>query len=181
MSNTLYKNEQTIPYLIVSAYARLKCYFVSKKKQFQKSLKKTRYKKGTAKATRKLSQTFDVPEETVKAVLHKLSVFETKQQFTSATLSLASLAKKLNTNSKYLSKIINHYYQKNFSSYINDLRIHYAINRLKNDRLFRKYSMQSIAEEVGFKSGKSFSKAFQKITNNYPSCFIKELNKWEEE
>ncbi|NRA06511.1 MAG: helix-turn-helix domain-containing protein, partial [Nitrosopumilus sp.] len=61
--------------------------------------------------------------------------------------------------------------------YINDLRIKYAIEKLKTSETFRKYTLQSIANEVGFKKAESFSRAFQKNTGLTPKYFMKELDK----
>jgi len=64
---------------------------------------------------------------------------------------------------------------KNFSSYLSDLRVDYAIDRIKNNSQFRLYSIKAIAEETGFKNTESFSKAFHKKTGIYPSYFIKNI------
>ena len=87
-----------------------------------------------------------------------------------------NVAKKIKTNTSYLSKVINSHFQKNFNTYINDLRINYAIVRLKNDSRFRSFSIQSIAEELGYKSADSFTKYFKQDTGLNPSFYIKQLN-----
>ncbi len=83
----------------------------------------------------------------------------------------------MNTNSNYLSKAINFDKNKNFKAYINDLRIDYVIEKLKIDGRFRKFTIKSIAVEIGFNNPESFSKAFHKKTNMYPSYFIRQLEK----
>ncbi|XLS29766.1 helix-turn-helix domain-containing protein [Flavobacteriaceae bacterium M23B6Z8] len=118
-----------------------------------------------------------ISEELIKEIQQKLADFEKTNGYLENSTTLNSLSKKLNTNSKYLSKVINYYEQKNFSSYINDLRIDHTIDRLKNDRIFRSYAIKAIADEVGFNNTESFSKAFYKNTGIYPSFFIKELQK----
>src|SRR5690606_15073890 len=75
----------------------------------------------------------DIDEFTVQQILKDLREFESGTQFLKEGISLTSLSKKFNTNSSYLSKVINTYRKKNFSTYINDLRINYAIERLKQD------------------------------------------------
>jgi len=82
----------------------------------------------------------------------------------------------MQTNPNYLSKIINHYHQKNFRAYLREIRINYVISELKNNKKFRLYSIKGIAEEIGFKGAESFSKAFHEKTGLYPSYFIKKLN-----
>ena len=76
-----------------------------------------------------------------------------------------------------MSKIINRYKDKSFSNYINYLRINYISSELKNNAELRKYTIVAIADEAGFNTAESFSKAFYKETGIYPSFFIKELNK----
>ena len=75
-----------------------------------------------------------------------------------------------------MSKIINHYQKKTFTYYINDLRIDYVVNRLKEDISFRKYTIEAIGKEAGFKTSRAFSEGFKKKTGLYPSYFISKLN-----
>ncbi len=85
------------------------------------------------------------------------------------------MAEEIKTNTTYLSKIINSLYQKKFTAYINDLRIDYVLDRLKNDKLFRRYSIQSIANEIGFKSKESINSAFKNRIGVLPSKLIRAL------
>ncbi|WP_081891351.1 AraC family transcriptional regulator [Gillisia sp. Hel_I_29] len=117
----------------------------------------------------------DVPEEIKQQILMGLKKLETQEYYLKQECNSYNVAKKINTNTSYLSKVINNHYQKNFNTYINDLRINYTIVRLKNDTVFRSYSIQAIAEEVGYKSADSFSKYFKKDTGLNPSFYIKEL------
>lgn len=81
----------------------------------------------------------------------------------------------MNTNSKYLSKVIKYYHSKSFSPYVNDLRIDYTIGRLKVDHKIQNYTIKAIAAEAGFNSAEAFSKYFYKKNGIYPSYFIKQL------
>ncbi len=126
-------------------------------------------------STKKKSITIN--PEIVEDLLIKLELFENNKDFTLNTVNLNDLSNQFGTNPKYLSKVINYNKQKNFSNYLNDLRIKYAIDKLKEDKQFRLYTIKAIANEVGFNSTESFSKAFFKITKLKPSSFLKELNK----
>jgi len=117
----------------------------------------------------------DVPEETKQQILAGLKKLEKQEYFLKQECNSYNVARKINTNTTYLSKVINSHFDKNFNTYINDLRINYAILRLKNDVIFRSYSIQSIAEEVGYKSADSFSKYFKLNTGLNPSFYIKEI------
>ncbi len=119
----------------------------------------------------------DVPKEVIELVLKSLEKFEKEKMFLDGKVSISSLAKEFNTNSKYLSKIINKHKDKTFINYINDLRINHSIDRLQSDSKFKNYKIKSIAQESGFNTPQAFSKSFYKKTGVHPSFFIKELKK----
>ena len=119
-------------------------------------------------------------EDIAQSIMEKLDEFEATHGYIDNKITLHSLAKQLETNSAYLSKVVNAYKNKNFAAYINELRVDYAIEKLKTDAMFRKYVVKTIAYEAGFNSTESFSKTFYKKTGIYPSYFIKQLNKQEE-
>lgn len=119
----------------------------------------------------------NIDKKVIETVLHNLEKFEKNLEFNNNKLTLQMLAKKVGTNSKYLSKIINTYKQKNFSNYLSDLRIEHLINRLHTDKTFRKFNMDAIAKESGFKSSRSLFGVFHKKTGISPAYFIEKLKK----
>lgn len=108
-------------------------------------------------------------------ILQSLVLFENNKDFINKNCSLENLAKDFNTNKTYLSKIINENKGYSFSNYINNLRIDYVIQLLKEDKKIRKYSIESISEEVGYNNPKVFSKAFYERIQMKPSVFIKNM------
>lgn len=122
------------------------------------------------------SEDLGIVQELVNQILEKLNHFEIKQEFLTQNITVHSLSQVFETNSKYLSKIVNVYKQKSFTQYINDLRIDYALTQLKEDNKLRKYTIQALALEFGFNSAESFSSAFYKKTGIKPTYFIKELD-----
>ena len=116
-----------------------------------------------------------ISEDIARNILHELEIFESKDQFLNKGITLGSLAKKIKTNSKYLSEIINTYKGKNFATYLNDLRIDYAISRLANDKKFRSYKIPFIAEELGYNNEQAFTLAFKKRTGTPLSIYLKEI------
>ena len=125
----------------------------------------------------KTKQENNIPKETIKSILLLLEQFESNKDYISCDITLLSLAKTFETNSKYLSQVINQQKEQSFNNYINSLRIRYTVEKLKIDLVFRKYSIKAIAHEVGFNTTESFSKAFLKNTGIRPSFFIKELER----
>jgi len=111
----------------------------------------------------------------IEDILTSLERFEKNKHFLSQKISLNDLAGQFKTNPKYLSQVINLQKEKNFSQYINDLRVDYALKELKENKRFRKFTIKAIAADCGFKSSESFSKGFSKRHGIYPSYYIKRL------
>ncbi|WP_282080665.1 AraC family transcriptional regulator [Aquimarina algiphila] len=116
-----------------------------------------------------------ISSDIVNDVLQRLEQFENSDAFLNPSITINDLSKQFGTNSKYLSKIINTYKNKNFSNYINDLRINCVVEKLKLDRKFRNYTVKAIGSEVGFNTTQAFSKAFYKSTGIHPSYFVKKI------
>ncbi|WP_221408189.1 helix-turn-helix domain-containing protein [Chryseobacterium lactis] len=117
-----------------------------------------------------------ISEEVIQFILQELRIFESRELFLKKGITLASLAKNIKTNTAYLSEIINTHKGKNFATYLNDLRIDFALNRLVKDKKFRSYKVAVIAEELGYNNEQAFSLAFKKKTGTTLSMYIKEIN-----
>lgn len=61
----------------------------------------------------------------------------------------------------------------NINSYINKLRIDFAINKIYNDRNWHKYKIDEIASSCGFSNRQSFSNCFYELKQIRPTDFIK--------
>jgi AraC-like DNA-binding protein/TPR repeat protein len=108
-------------------------------------------------------------------IIHKLELLEKKLFYLTNDFTLQNTAKKIKTNTTYLSFVVNKHYNKTFSEYSNELKINHAINELITNPVFCKYSTQAIAESVGFKNAVSFTKSFSKRVGVSPTQFIKGL------
>ncbi|KMQ69522.1 hypothetical protein ACM39_00175 [Chryseobacterium sp. FH2] len=115
-----------------------------------------------------------ISKDVVSKILSDLETFENENTYLSKGITLANLSKKLNTNTAYLSEVINIYKGKNFATYLNDLRIDYAIHRFSDDKKFRYYKLSVIAEELGYNNEQAFSTAFKKRTGSSLSVYLKE-------
>jgi len=121
---------------------------------------------------KEVSKGLNIPLETENALVSKLAQFENSKQFTKQDMSLALLAAHFETNTKYLSEVINTHKGKNFNSYINELRINYIIDKLKSNRTYLQYKISYLAEESGFSSHSSFATVFKAVTGIPPTIFI---------
>jgi AraC-like DNA-binding protein len=124
---------------------------------------------------KKIKLPANTPDETTKVLLHKLEKFEMSEKFLRKEINTSWLANHLNTNPKYLSETINIYKGKNFTTYINGLRIDYIVRKLYNNPKYREYKISYLAEECGFASSQVFVIAFKKINEVTPSYFIQSL------
>ena len=146
------------------------------KKRFDNLMVNTKKEVKKVNTTTTNSSSIDITKDVVELILVELEDFEKNKGFLEVNLTSSILAKKMNTNSKYLTKVIKFYRDKTFSPYINDLRIDYIIEQLKTDTKIRKYTIKALANEAGFNSTEVFSKSFHKRTGIYPSYFIKKVN-----
>ena len=94
----------------------------------------------------------------------------TEKIFTNPKLSIQDVAFLLNTNSKYISQVLNEHYGKNFFSFINHYRVEEA-KQLLSSNMADKYSILGIGQMAGFSSKSSFNEAFKVITGVTPSVY----------
>jgi AraC-like DNA-binding protein len=123
------------------------------------------------------SEDIGISQEIIIQILDKLKLFEDKKEYLKSNITIQTLSQEFETNTKYLSKIVNEYKEKSFIQYINDLRIQNAITILQHNKTFRKYTIQALALEFGFNNAESFSTSFYKNTGIKPTFFIKELER----
>jgi len=121
------------------------------------------------------SHVFTIPEKTENLILSNLETFEKSKDVRDPSLSLSVLAKRMNTNSKYLSEVINKHKGKNFNNYLNELRVNYIVEKLIQNPEYLQYKTSYLAEEAGFASRTTFTTIFKNVTGKSPSQFIDEL------
>lgn len=90
-------------------------------------------------------------------------------------MNLVKMASILNTNTKYVSKIIAHYRDKGTIEYITDLKIDHVIELLKSENKYRNYTNKALGDESGFGSTQNFTRAFNNRTGLSPTYFIRKL------
>lgn len=95
--------------------------------------------------------------------------------YLSADFSLGALAAVVGDTAKNVSQVINDKFGKNFYTLLNEKRIESAI-RMMNQPEYDNYTIDAIADTLGFKSRSNFSKVFTSITGMSPSTFRKMRN-----
>lgn len=121
--------------------------------------------------------TVKIKDEQHQQIINGLLKIEEKKYFLKEEFNLYNAAKKIGTNTTYLSKIIKDYKKMSFNDYTNELRINYIIGVLSNDKKVRSYTTQAIGEIAGYKNSKSFTRIFKKHIGITPYQFIEKINK----
>lgn len=80
------------------------------------------------------------------------------------------LAEDLNTNTRYISAVVNTRFHQNFTSFVNSYRINDAMTMLTDKRCIE-LNMGEIAEMVGFANRQSFYAAFYKFQGMTPRSY----------
>lgn len=85
--------------------------------------------------------------------------------------SLQQLAEKTESNSRYVSQVINECYGCNFKALLNDRRVKEACRRMSDKEHYGNLTIDAIATSVGFRSRSNFLNVFKKIIGLSPSEF----------
>lgn len=101
-----------------------------------------------------------------------IDFMETSDKFLDPEFSLAQLAKEMNSNTKYVSQVINERTGNTFRVFINEYRIKIAQERIMDYETWGNLTIKSIGESVGFKSPANFIAAFKKSTGMTPSVYM---------
>lgn len=117
-----------------------------------------------------------IPKVTQVRILKKIEEFEDELLFLEASASLTYLANFCETNTKYVSTILKEEKGKDYSAYINEQRVFYIMEKLREDKAYRSYKISYLAKISGFSSHSVFSFVFKSIAGLSPSEFIYFIN-----
>ncbi len=98
-------------------------------------------------------------------------LFDQKKIYKNQDLSLQKLAQMLESNTTYISSIINGRFGMSFKTLLNKYRIGEARKLLVTDD-FANYSVEGIAHEVGYQSRSTFYQEFRQNTGVTPKDYI---------
>ena len=99
-------------------------------------------------------------------------LLETDKLYLNPELSLKVVADLLNTNTKYLSQVVNHQAGINFQQFVNLYRVKEAKHKIVKDSLSN-LTLYGIALQCGFKNKSTFYKVFKEVTGYTPKDFVR--------
>ena len=116
--------------------------------------------------------TSSISDSTREKVLRRIKeVFEDESIFCQEGFSLNDLATLCESNSRYVSQVINENMSSTFTQLLNNERVKIARKRLMDTEHFGHLTIEAIISDLGCKSRSTFSKTFKRITGLSPSEF----------
>lgn len=114
------------------------------------------------------------PEEIQTWKQKLLQLMQQDKAYEDPELSLAEVAKQLQSNPSFISKMVNQGFGINFNDFVNRFRIE-AVKEMILRGEHKKQTLLGIAFECGFNSKATFNRAFKKIAGQSPKEFIASL------
>jgi AraC-like DNA-binding protein len=96
--------------------------------------------------------------------------------FTNQNFKLTDLAEGVELSTNHVSQVLNKELGQNFHEFVNQHRYE-AARVLMTSTEYEHYSLQGIAEEVGFNSKSAFYRNFKRLSGKTPSEFVQEVKK----
>ncbi len=125
------------------------------------------------KQEKKIVTKQSVPDEQARKDAEKLKTFVIEEEaFLNPKLTLRVLAQNIQMHPNQLSAVLNSVFKKNFNSFINDYRIEYFKNLVK-DQSSANFSLIGLAYESGFNSKTVFNTYFKKVEGITPGDYLK--------
>ncbi|WP_157844522.1 helix-turn-helix domain-containing protein [Chryseobacterium sp. Leaf394] len=123
-----------------------------------------------------IEKTSKLDPAVIKTLKDKFREFEKSKRFLEKGVTAGKLAAEFETNATYFSQFVSEFKDSNFNTYLNNLRIKYAVDQIYNHKEWRKYSVEDIALACGFSNRQSFSNFFYEQNGMRPAEFLKKRN-----
>ena len=104
----------------------------------------------------------------LKEKIYKVLV--TNKKYRDPSYTAKKLASEINTNTRYISAVVNVKFGMNYSNFVNKYRIEDAVKVLANKQ-FRDLTMDEVSEMVGFANRQSFYAAFYRMKEITPRAY----------
>jgi len=111
-------------------------------------------------------------DQSMKILYHKIeSLFTENNHFLDSKYTSASITSETGIRSELVRKSIKLYSNMSVPMYINSYRINHAVKSIDEGYL-KNYSMEALAESVGFRSQENFNRVFKMLKSCTPSEYL---------
>ncbi|SEC39558.1 AraC-type DNA-binding protein [Tenacibaculum sp. MAR_2009_124] len=118
---------------------------------------------------------WNVPNQELIEVYEKVEKLMVEERlYLDPNLNLKLVSNRAKISDRHISKSINAVKNKNFNAFVHEYRIE-EFKKLVLNKRYLKYSIEALANEVGYNSRASFYKNFKKIVGVSPLDFINEI------
>ncbi|SNY99521.1 hypothetical protein [Flagellimonas pacifica] len=168
------KNEQLI-YGLISVVLVVLLYFIYRKykpmNRFYDSMVH-----GHNRSTQKVqSRKIVLTKDKINEISDGLAGLESENFYLKPNITIKEVAETLGTNNKYISLYLNRHAGKDYSTYINTLRIDHFIQKLTVDPTFvKRYTLDAMAQQCGYTSNKALNKACKRLLGKTSSQLLQE-------
>ena len=128
--------------------------------------------------TQKSQTPYNIKEKEEKNAAYRslydriLNIIVIEKRYRNKDFSAKQLAVELNTNTRYISAVINSRFNTNFSCLINEYRVKEALHRM-TDKRYADMNIEEIGTLVGFANRQSFYASFYRIMGETPNNYRK--------
>lgn len=105
-----------------------------------------------------------------------MDIIVRQKRYRDSNYSAKDLAKELETNTRYVSAVINSRFGMNYNSFLNKYRVEDSL-KLLIDKRFSNANIEEISAMVGFANRQSFYAAFYKQMGNTPNGYRKQYSR----
>jgi AraC-like DNA-binding protein len=131
---------------------------------------------GPQGGTKGESRGLTLPEEKRRDYLERIREhFAQKQPYLQPGYSLKQLSEEVSIPYSHLSFVINHEYGMNFNELVNSFRVTY-VKKLMQEPGAHTFTLEALAEQSGFSSRATFSRAFSRFAGCTPSEFFRNIS-----
>ncbi len=163
--------------ILIASFSFFAYFFIKKRKATERKLNELISELKESKIEDKPKEFIaqKITTENERKIIEGLLKIEKEAYFLKKDFNLHNTAKRIGSNTTYLTAVIKNYKKMSFNDYTNELRINYILKELMVNEKLQNYTIQSLAEVVGYKNGASFSKIFKLKTGVTPFQFIEKI------
>lgn len=113
-------------------------------------------------------------QEQIDDILQRVvAVMENIEIISNPSFNLVMLAQLAESNTRYVSWVINNTYHKNFKTLLNEYRIREVCRRMEDKETYGHLTIQAIYNSLGYSSASNFLRAFKNVNGMTPSTYQK--------